>query len=154
MVCIRMQLSPKRTVVILSLGLCCLVSAACSDLLKNSDLLKKPPSDEAVAAETRAIACEWKAADQYDDNRYKTFSEIAQRVLDACAVELRDARSASGSSPDDTRTDKDEFNEAIKIIENARYRRLHPTLVQQEDKNKDKNKSKKTTPGYQPAGPH
>jgi hypothetical protein len=149
-----MQLSPKRAVVILSLGLCCLVSAACSDLLKNSDLLKKPPSDEAVAAETRVITCEWKAADQYDDNRYKTFSEIAQRVLDACAVELRDARSASGSSPDDTRTDKDEFNEAIKIIENARYRRLHPTLVQQEDKNKDKNKSKKTTPGYQPAGPH
>ena len=53
---------------------------------------------------------------------------------------------------DDTRTDKDEFNEAIKNIENARYRRLHPTLFQQEDKNKDKdkdkNKSKKTTPGY------
>jgi hypothetical protein len=100
LVCIRMQLSPKRAVVILSLGLCCLVSAACSDLLKNSDLLKKPPSDEAVAAEARVITCEWKAADQYDDNRYKTFSEIAQRVLDACAVELRDARSASGSSPD------------------------------------------------------
>ena len=94
-----MQLSPKRAVVILSLGLCCLVSAACSDLLKNSDLLKKPPSDEAVAAEARVITCEWKAADHYDDDRYKTFSEIAQRVLDACAVELRDARSASGSSP-------------------------------------------------------
>jgi hypothetical protein len=146
-----MQLSLKRAVVILSLGLCCLVSAACSDLLKNSDLLKKPPSDEAVAAEARVITCEWKAADEYDDNRYETFSEIAQRVLDACAVELRDARSASGSSPDDTRTDKDEFKQAIENIKNARYRRLHP--IQQEDKHKnkdkDKNKSKKTTPGYQ-----
>ena len=127
--------------------------AATSQIRDKVATLKKPPSDEAVAAEARVITCEWKAADQYDDNRYKTFSEIAQRVLDACAVERRDARSASGSSPDDTRTDKDEFNEAIKNIENARYRRLHPTLFQQEDKNKDKdkdkNKSKKTTPGYQ-----
>jgi hypothetical protein len=128
-----MQLSLKRAVVILSLGLCCLVSAACSDVLKNSDLLKKPPSDEAVAARTRVIACEWKAADRYDDNRYKTLSEIAQRVMDACAAELRDARAASGSS-NDTPTDKDEFNQAIQNIQNARYRREH---AQQEDKNKD-----------------
>ena len=124
-----MQLSPKRAVVILSLGLCCLVSAACSDLLKNSDLLKKPPSDEAVSAEARVITCEWKAADQYDDNRYKTFSEIAQRVLDACAVELRDARSASGSSPDDTRTEKDEFNEAIKKYRECEIPQAAPYLV-------------------------
>jgi hypothetical protein len=122
-----MQLLPKRAVVVLSLGLCCLVSAACSDLLKSNSLLKKPPSDEAVAAEARLITCEWKAADQYDDGRYKTFAEIAQRVLDACAAELRDARSASGGSPDDTRTEKDEFNQALKNIENARYHRLHPT---------------------------
>jgi hypothetical protein len=143
-----MQFSPKRAVLIVSLGLCCLISAACSDVLKNSDFLKKPPSDEAVAAEARVITCEWKAADQYDDGRYKTFSEIAQRVLDACAAELRDARSASGGSQDDTRTEKDEFNQALKNIENARYRRLHPALFQQEEKkkDKDKNENKKTTP--------
>jgi hypothetical protein len=122
-----MQLLPKRAVVVLSLGLGCLVSAACSDLLKSNSLLKKAPSDEAVAAEARLITCEWKAADQYDDGRYKTFAEIAQRVLDACAAELRDERSASGGSPDDTRTAKDEFNQALKNIENARYHRLHPT---------------------------
>jgi hypothetical protein len=130
-----MQLPPKHAVVILSLSLCCLVSAACSDFLKNSDFLKKPPSDGAVAAEARAIDCEWKAADQYDDNRYKTLSELAQRIMDVCAVELRDARSASGRSPNDTRVDQDQFNDAIKNIENARYRRRHPTLFPQGDKN-------------------
>jgi hypothetical protein len=76
-------------------------------------------------AEARVIDCEWKAADQYDDNRYKTFSELAQRIIDACAVELRDAKSASGRSPSDTRIDKDEFSQAVEIIENARKRRPH-----------------------------
>jgi hypothetical protein len=62
------------------------------------------------SAKARVITCEWKAADQYGDDRYKTFSELAQRVMDVCAVELRDARSASGRSPNDTRVDQDEFN--------------------------------------------
>jgi hypothetical protein len=145
LICIGMQLSPKRAVVVLSLGLCCLVSTACSDLLKNSDLLKKPPSDEAVAAKARVISCEWKAADQYDDNRYKTFSELVQQVMDVCAAE----RLASDRASDDKRIDKDEFNQAVEVIKNARDRRKGTTSSQQEDKNKDKHKSKKTTPGYQ-----
>jgi hypothetical protein len=144
-----MQLSPKRAVVVLSLGLCCLVSTACSDLLKNSDLLKKPPSDEAVAAKARVISCEWKAADQYDDNRYKTFSELVQQVMDVCAAELSEVRSASDRASDDKRIDKDEFNQAVEVIKNARDRRKDTTSSQQEDKNKGKDKSKKTTPGYQ-----
>jgi hypothetical protein len=139
-----MQLSPKRAVVVLSLGLCCLVLTACSDLLKNSDLLKKPPSDEAVAAKARVIACEWKAADQYDDNRYKTFSELVQQVRDVCAAELSEARSASERASNDEQIDKVEFNQAAEIIKNARNRRQDTTSSQQEDKNKDKNK--KTTP--------
>ena len=126
MVRIRMKLPAKHALIIFSLGLCCLVSTACSDVIKNSDLLKKPPSDEAVAAEARAIDCEWKAADQYDDNRYKTLAELAQRVMDVCAIELRDARSASGRSLNDTRIDKDEFNQALEIIEKARNRKQHP----------------------------
>jgi hypothetical protein len=130
-----MQLSPKRAVVVLSLGLCCLVSTACSDLLKNSDLLKKPPSDEAVAAKARVIACEWKAADQYDDNRYKTFSELVRQVMDVCDAELREARSVSDRSPNDTQIDKDEFNQAGEIIENARIRRQHATSPPQGTKN-------------------
>jgi hypothetical protein len=117
LVCIRMQLSPKRAVIALSLGLCCLVSTACSDLLK------KAPSDEAVAAKARVISCEWKAADQYDDNRYKTFSELVQQVMGVCAAELSDARSATDRASNDKQIDKDEFNQAAEIIENARNRR-------------------------------
>ena len=118
-----MQLSPKRAVVVLSLGLCCLVSTACSDLLKNSDLLKKPPSDEAVAAKARVISCEWKAANQYDDYRYKTLSKLVQQVMDVCAVERSEVRSASDRASDDKRIDKDEFNQAAEIIQSARTRR-------------------------------
>jgi hypothetical protein len=149
LICISMQLSPKRAVVVLSLGLCCIVSTACSDLLKNSDLLKKPPSDEAVAAKARVVSCEWKAANQYDDNRYKTFSVLVQQVMDVCAAELSEVRSASDRASDDKRIDKDEFNEAVEVIKNARDRRKGTISSQQEGKNKDKDKSKKTTRGYQ-----
>jgi hypothetical protein len=114
-----MQLPPKRIVVIFSVSACCLVSAACSEFLK------KPPTDAAVAARMRVIDCEWKAADRYDDNRYKTFSELVQQVMDACAAELSEARSASDRPPDDKRIDKDEFNQAAEIIENARNRKQH-----------------------------
>jgi hypothetical protein len=124
-----MWLPPKRTVVIFGLSVCCLVSAACSDLLK------KQPTDAALAAHTRVIDCEWKAADQYDDNRYKTFSELVQQVMDVCAAELSEARSASDRSPNDKRIDKDEFNQAAEIIENARIRRQHPTSSPQGTKN-------------------
>ena len=149
MICISMQLSPKRAVVVVSLGLCCIASTACSDLLKNSDLLKKPPSDEAVAAKARVVSCEWKAANQYDDNRYKTFSVLVQQVMDVCAAELSEVRSASDRASDDKRIDKDEFNEAVEVIKNARDRRKGTISSQQEGKNKDKDKSKKTTRGYQ-----
>lgn len=136
-----MQLSPKRAVVALSLGLCCLVSTACS-------ILKKPPSDETVAAKARVLSCEWKAADQYDDHRYKTFSELAQQLIDVCAAELSEMRSASDRASDNKRIDKDEFNEAVEVIKNARDRRNGTTSSQLEDKNKGKDKSKKATPGY------
>jgi hypothetical protein len=106
-----------------------LVSAACSDLLK------KQPTDAALAAHARVIECEWKAADQHDDNRYKTFSELVQQVMDVCAAELREVRSASDRSPDDKRIDKDEFNQAAEIIENARIRRQRSTSSPQGTKN-------------------
>jgi hypothetical protein len=124
-----MQLPLKRTAVIFGLSVCCLVSAACSDLLK------KQPTDAAVSAHLRVIDCEWKAADQYDDNRYKTFSELVRQVMDVCDAELREARSASDLSPNDSHIDKDEFNQAREIIENARIRRQHATSPPQATKN-------------------
>jgi hypothetical protein len=123
-----MKLSPKRAVVVLSFGLCCLVSTACSNLLK------KPPSEEAVAAKARVVSCEWKAADQYDDYRYKTFSELVRQVMDVCAAELSEVRSASDRASDDSRIDKDEFNEAVEVIKNARDLRKGTTSSQQADR--------------------
>jgi hypothetical protein len=114
-----MQLPPKYAAVIFSLGLSCLVSAC-------SGILKKPITDEALAAKSRVIDCEWKAANQYDDSRYKTVSELVQRIMDVCAAERLNARLALGLSPNDPRIDTDEFKEAFKIFENARKSRLQP----------------------------
>jgi hypothetical protein len=69
--------------------------------------------------------------------------------MDVCAAELSEVRSASDRASDDKRIDKDEFNEAVEVIKNARDLRKGTTSSQQEDKNKDKDKSKKTTRGYQ-----
>ena len=101
---------------ICALGLSCLVSA-CSATTKIT-------ADEALAVKNRVIDCEWKAANQYDDGRYKTIPELVHRVLEACAVELRDARLAFGILPTDSRIDADEFKDAVESIENARKRRL------------------------------
>ena len=67
------------------MGLSFPVSAACSEALK------KPTSDEALAVQTSVINCEWKAANRFDDNRYKTIPELVQRVMDECAVERLNA---------------------------------------------------------------
>ena|ERR1700733_10288454 len=101
---------------ICALGLSCLVSA-CSATTKIT-------ADEAISVKNRVIDCEWKAANQYDDGRYKTIHELVDRVMDACAVELRDARLALGLLPTDSRIDADEFRDALENIENERKSRL------------------------------
>ena len=116
-----MQLPPKRSVVIFSLGLSCLVSAACSESLK------KPTADQALAVQTSVINCEWKAANQFDNGRdFKTIPELVQRVMDECAVELLNARIAFGLSSNDPRIEANEYKEALENIENARNQRVRP----------------------------
>jgi hypothetical protein len=114
-----MPCPPKRTVVIFGLSACCLVSAACSDLLK------KQPSDAALAANLGVIDCEWKAADQYDDNRYKAFAELVHQVMNVCAAQLSEARLAFGRTSNDKHIEEDEYRETVEIISNARVRRQH-----------------------------
>ncbi len=101
---------------IYALALGCFVSAC-------SSTSKKPipgiGADEALAIENRVIECEWKAANQ-NDGRYKTIAELAQRVMDVCAVERFNARMAFGLSPNDPRIDADEFKDAVENIENER----------------------------------
>jgi hypothetical protein len=55
--------------------------------------------------------------------------------MDACAAELSEARSASDRSPNDKRIDKDKFNQAAEIIENARIRKQHAPSSSQGTKN-------------------
>jgi hypothetical protein len=104
---------------ICALSLSCLISAC--------GATTKITADEALAGKNRVIHCEWKAADQYDDNRYKTMSELAHQVMDTCAVELRDARIAFGLSLNDSRIDTDELRDAMENIEHTRERRLRPS---------------------------
>ena len=79
-------------------------------------------ADEAVAVQSRVTDCEWRAADQYDDGRY-TVSELAQRVMGVCAVELTKAALAFGLSPNDPQIEADQFRQAVENIESARKAR-------------------------------
>jgi hypothetical protein len=79
-------------------------------------------ADEALAVQSLVTDCEWKAADQYDDGRY-TVSELAQRVMGVCAVELTKAALAFGLSPNDPQIVSDQFKQAVENVESARKAR-------------------------------
>ena len=82
--------------------------------------------DIALAVRTGVTDCEWKAANQFDDNRYKTITELVRRVMDECTVERLDARLAFGLSQNDPQSDADEYKDALETILNARKRRVRP----------------------------
>ena len=82
--------------------------------------------DKAVAVQASVIDCEWKAADRFDNNRYKTMPELVHRVMDECAVERHDARLALSLTPNDPQLEADEYKDAFETIQNARKRRLRP----------------------------
>jgi hypothetical protein len=100
-------------------GVGCLVSACGTHEKKLPD---STTAEEALAVSTRVAACEWKAANQYDDGRY-AIPEIAHQVVAVCAVELNNARLAFGVSPHDPQADSDELRQAVETIENARKSR-------------------------------
>lgn len=115
-------MSPNRLApFIYVLGLSCLVSA-CS-VFSKSTMPETTTPDKALAVQNSVIDCEWKAADRFDDGRYKTFPELVHRVMDECAAERHDARLVLGLSPNDPRIDADEYKDAYKTIENARKMR-------------------------------
>src|SRR5271166_1528054 len=106
---------------LLALCLGFLVSA-CSAQRTTSVLPHVLTADEALAVQSRVTDCEWKAADQYDDGRY-TVSELAQRVMGVCAVELTKAALAFGLSPNDPQNESDQFKQAVENVESARKAR-------------------------------
>jgi hypothetical protein len=81
-----------------------------------------PSADEALAIQSRVTDCERKAADQYDDGRYAV-SELAERVMGACAVELTKAALAFGFSPIDPKIALDQYKQAVRNVEAARQAR-------------------------------
>jgi len=80
-------------------------------------------ADEALAVSSRVVDCEWKAADRYDDGR-STVSELAQRVMGICAVELTKARLAFGLSLNDPQIESDEFKQAVEIVEKRKKKEV------------------------------
>ncbi len=79
-------------------------------------------ADEALAVQSVVTDCEWKAADQYDDGRYMV-SDLAERVMGLCAVELTKAALAFGFSPNDPQIQSDQFRQAVENVESARKAR-------------------------------
>ena len=65
-------------------------------------------AEEASGISSRVVDCERKAADRYDDGR-STISELAQRIISICAVELTKARLALNLSLHDPHIQLDEL---------------------------------------------
>jgi hypothetical protein len=84
--------------------------------------VRSPTAQEALAISSRAVDCEWKATNRYDDGHY-TISELARRVMGICAVELIEARRAFGLSLHDPEIELDEFKQAVEIVETVRKSR-------------------------------
>jgi len=66
-------------------------------------------AEEASGISSRVVDCERKAADRYDDGR-STISELAQRIISICAVELTKARLALNLSLHDPQIRKRPFS--------------------------------------------
>jgi len=78
---------------------------------------------EALAVQSRVVDCEWKAVNRYDDGSY-TVSQLAQRIMGVCAVQLTKARLAFHLSPNDPEIEMDELKLAIGVVESARKSRI------------------------------
>jgi hypothetical protein len=104
-----------------------LLISACAVAPAATHAPRNPSADEALAIQSRVTDCEWKAADQYDDGRYWV-SELAERVMGVCAVELTKAALASGFSPNDPRIALDQYKQAVRNVEAARQARTKKPL--------------------------
>ena len=109
--------------VVLSLALSCFVAGCSTAQQRPAPSIMKMTAQEILAVSSRVVDCEWKAANRYDDGR-SSVSELAQRVLGICAVELIKARQAFGFSQYDPQLDLDEFKQAVENVESARKSRV------------------------------
>jgi hypothetical protein len=107
---------PMRKTFIFSLALSSLVAGCCAGQ-------EKPTVEEASGISSRVVDCEQKAADRYDDGR-STISELAQRIISICAVELTKARLALNLSLHDPQIQLDELKHTAEIVGEARKSRV------------------------------
>jgi hypothetical protein len=105
-----------RKTFIFSLALSSLVAGCCAGQ-------EKPTVEEASGISSRVVDCEQKAADRYDDGR-STISELAQRIISICAVELTKARLALNLSLHDPQIQLDELKHTAEIVGEARKSRV------------------------------
>ena len=118
----RDDIDPRSA--IFSLILVCLTSG-CSAV--PTSVTSDPPkadartitANEALAVQSRVVDCEWKAVNRYDDGTY-TVSQLAQRIMGLCAVELTRARLTFHLSPNDPDVELDEFKHPVEVVEGAR----------------------------------
>jgi hypothetical protein len=106
------------------LALSCLLAACLSDNANYRSPAPRPDitkmsANEVLGIVSRVIDCEWQAVGRYDDGQ-STIAELAQRIIDICAVERMRAKVAVGLSPKDPQLEADDFKQAVEIAENAR----------------------------------
>ena len=80
-------------------------------------------AEDALAASSRVVDCEWKAVERYDDGHYAV-SALARRIMGICADEISKARLASNLSPSDPEIEKEEFKQAAEIVDQTRKKRV------------------------------
>jgi hypothetical protein len=116
---------PMRRAFTFSLTISCLVSAY--GTVQQTPIPKTLTAEEALAISSRVVDCEWKAADRYDNGR-STVSELVQRIMGICAVELTKTRLAFHVSLNDPEIDLIEFKQAVESVENARKNGVGPPI--------------------------
>ena len=104
-----------------------LLISACAVAPAATNAPRNPSADEALAIQSRVTDCEWKAADQYGDGRYKV-SELVELVMGVCAIELTKAALALGFSSIDPRIALDQYKQAVRNVEAARQARTKKPL--------------------------
>jgi hypothetical protein len=67
----------------------------------------------------QVVDCELKAANKYDDGKY-TVTQLAQRIVGICVVELLAMRHYAGIPLRDAGQDLQEFKQAAEIVETMR----------------------------------
>ena len=71
-----------------------------------------------MAIASRVIDCEWAAVHRFDSGQQ--IADLAKQIMGVCSVEQIKAKLAVGLSPNDPQLEADDFEHAVRIVEDAR----------------------------------